>query len=1266
MPQTRLIFRRLVLFAVMLVLVVPVAMLDQLAEAQPSVPNLISPLDGAITSAQPGSYPPTGMPSFYWEEVSGADRYQIQICPSAGCANPVFSHETYVDRYTPIQTLADGVWYWRVRAHDSDGWGDYSSSWMFTKSWLDYGSLRPVLQEPPDTTVEFFEYPIFSWSAVPGAAYYLIEIARDAGFSDVAYNETTIKATHTPANRLDRGDYYWRVTPVDRRNNYGDASDVRHFFMDYLQVPTLLAPADASHQTFTPEFRWTAAKAADEYHLQVSTVQDFSFTVLDVTPNNTRFTPLDNLENDKEYYWRVAARDQTGTDGPWSEVRSFYMEWHLEPLLLSPKNNYIRAPFPVFIWTPVAGAKKYRIWADTEDSFAEPRKFQKDVEGPVRYNHTNWGVIQVCMPSGPPCPYYWQVKALDNQANEAPWSDTFAVDYSWEPAPTLVYPPPYYDPAVVSSTLYLDIRSDPTVPAPVFMWDRVVRTQGGVSEVSADTYEIQVDDDPAFGSVDWTTTTNNLSIAPSVESNFDMTPGVVYYWRVRAFRGGSPMHDGWSEVWEARFDPSLQELTSTIVPYFPADGWDNVHDTPLFGWSPVEGAAQYHWQISTEPTFDNIVYEAHPIYSFFTPLERLTPETYHWRVKAQDAGGGDIGGWSEVRRVVITYQLRRDYPDFLPLPHPITLESGSTQIGSDGSGDALGQYDLTSLHIAQSNNYWFLTLAMPPQTTTSDIYFVFYVDLDHEAGSGGTSDPLGFDVSADSIYLPERVLYVRYVNDNISPPPADSVILYRWQGANWGPPEPLDDIGGDWNYWELQAVELEIPITVFDLGESWLGTVSVEAFVVDNSPGAQALDTVPAEESSPTSQLTNFTAVSDKLNPLHPWDNPFSNPYVHWDSPMLSFSKPIWRSYVRGYRLQVAKDFEFTNIVHEGNWWSETQPQYWFVGTRYTWVKTFEENNTLYWRIRVKHAQGDSEGPWSQPVRFTKRMYRPATLSTEYEYTTPSFYWDRVEGAANYRIQVDNDFEFGSPQISEPVDSPSYTPPGSLADGTWYWRVRTADGSARNSEYTEAISFTKSSPIPTPTFPINDVVINELPTFQWQPILYPAGDFPVMVAPRYHLMVDDDPNFSSPLIQVALDTTSYTANRSKKIEDGTYYWKVAMLVGTNQYGPYSEPASFYKVYLTPTLSAASFGPVPDLKWEPLDGAAYYQLQICRDPFFADCVESNVSTDLTHYVSRRAASSYPPGVYYWRVRMCDQAAACGPYYEDRQAPGAMIFMPLIYK
>jgi hypothetical protein len=1265
MVHIRLPLRRLWRLLLPLILLLPAGLSLPPAHAQPSPPDLYLPVDGTTTTA--ASYAPTGTPTLEWHAVSGADLYTVQICPSAGCANPLWTQETASTRYVYPHALADGIWFWRVRVHIGNEWSDYSSSWSFTKSWLDYGSLRPQLTAPAaDATVEFFEYPIFSWQPVSGASYYKFQIYTQAGCSgNPSYSRSTVKPTHTPPTRLARGEYYWMVTPVDHQEHPGSSSECRHFSMDYTQKPTLLSPTDQSSQLFTPEFRWTAVKGAKDYHIQVATDPTFNNRVIDTVTNNTRYTSSFTLQNDKEFYWRVRARDTANIYGPWSPSDTgykFYMVWHLVPTQLTPTYNFLAAPTPVFSWTPVAAAKKYTLQMADNDSFSNPIINESNIMDP-HYVHTG------ALAFTPDKDYFWRVRARDSHEYVSLWSQTGLFHFHTPPAPTLIYPPYYYDPATISATQYLGVRTDPTVAVPVFMWDRVVDS----SETSADSYRIEVYDYPTRTNLLWYTTTQNLSIAPTLENGFTLTNG-VYNWHVHSYHGGAPFGE-FSEWWVVRFNTLSQTYTPTIAPYFPADGMDSVYDTPLFGWSPVQGAARYDFQISTAEDFSANVHEAHPLYSFYTPQQRLAPETYYWRVKALDSGGGDIGTWSATQRVVITYPLRRGNASYCDLSNPILYDSYNPLIGHDDPGDAYGgsDYDLTDLYLARdddpSNNYWFLTI-VAPYTNNTDMYFGFYVDLDHIAYSGGTSDPRGNSIQTSPIYRPERVFYA---HQNTSGQ-IDQVLLWRWEGSSWsvseclGPAAPC--IGGGWSFDPADYLELKIPINVLDTGETWLGTVSVEAFTVQSGSGNQANDTVPSEVNAPTGYLTNFTAAADKINPLYPWDNPFSNPFIHETNPMLSFSKPLFRSYIQGYQIQVARDIGFTNPnpPWSAEWFASVPPLYWFLPTRWARQGGFEENNTLYWRIRVRHGSG-LYSAWSQPVRFTRQIYVPESMTADYTYATPSFHWQRVEGAAAYHIQVDDDSGFGSPVADATQENPSYTPSGSLADKTWFWRLRVKDGSdtGNYSDWVYGASFTKVSQTPELITPTDGFTTNVLPTFRWADILYPEQN-PVVNAPRYYLCLDDDPNFPLPCYWgYTLDTNSWTPDLTlAKLDDGFWYWRVAALDASGDTGAFSPARSFYKAYLRPVPISSSFDPVPDLRWAPINGAAYYQIQICRDEAWSDCVETGVNTDQTRYVSTRPTSNYSPGVYYWRVRMCDQQNACGPYYEDQIAPHGLIYMPLLLK
>jgi hypothetical protein len=132
------------------------------------------------------------------------------------------------------------------------------------------------------------------------------------------------------------------------------------------------------------------------------------------------------------------------------------------------------------------------------------------------------------------------------------------------------------------------------------------------------------------------------------------------------------------------------------------------------------------------------------------------------------------------------------------------------------------------------------------------------------------------------------------------------------------------------------------------------------------------------------------------------------------------------------------------------------------------------------------------------------------------------------------------------------------------------------------------------------------------------------------------------------------------------LPDGNYYWRVALVPNPQaptNLGPWSETGEFYKAYPVLTPLSASFDPSANLEWEPQQGAAYYELDVCRDAAWSNCVERGVTTDQTKYVS---PVSYPPRTYYWRVRMCDQQGKCGPYYAEEIGPRGVVYLPLVAK
>lgn len=1257
------------------------------ARGQSNVPALVEPANGTVTTG--ATQPPVGMPNFVWEPVDGAERYNLQVSASAGFASLALDVTTYATAHTPPNALADGEYYWRVRGSVGKDWGAFSDVYSFVKEWSADGQIVPQLLSPATgATRAAFAPEDFSWTPVAGAATYLLEISTDATFSTIFYKTTTLKPHHTPANNLANNNYFWRVTPIDNKGNFGRPSATSSFSFNWSVAPQLLTPADNIDTPYTPTFTWTAVAGAKEYRLEVDTDQSFpSPTVCKCY--NTDFSWEKNLANDQEYFWRVKAIDSVGNSSPWSPTYRFRMKWNFRPQLLAPRNNSIMQSYPVFSWTPIPGSERYQVQVDESTSFGAPifdeYVYNTDTASIVKFTRDR--VIYVERN------YFWRVRGVDARNNVTPWSDVFTFQFGFTTSPNLVYPLPYYVPDPVN----LPVHADRTIAWPLFVWDTahtwLERGTSGYT-VGPDYYELTVASDPGFTTVHFQLETAGLGAAPTTENSFtNLQNGQLYYWRVRAFRNGIQM--GVDSIGQTRIDSALPQLpiTDTIKLIQPAAGFEAVGDAPVLSWQPVTGARNYRVEISRSRDFVQLVESAHPQFVNYVPGQgsrnRLSFGTYWWRVRAESAPDTPLGGWSEIRAFHLSTDLVTGNPyDFRPAIYPNSILSATpdyepqvtaiTQNQTE-SGD---KYALGDLHVmvnrsdlrtnagAAGNLNWIIAFGTNPHNVAvGTVKYGVYIDINHQENVGASIDPLGKQITVNPLYLPEYVLYSERSNDQIDP---TTTKLYEWNGATWLDKGTLAQIGGDaWLAVDHQAVQLLIPYTAIGAdNNNFAGSLALTVFSttpeLDSTIGM--IDSLPDQGI----QLDNPAFVSDMLMPLYPYDTPASNPMVHYALPPLRWRMPYFDS-IDGYQVQVARDAKFTDLVET---WeiaeARTSSYFAFLTAAFQSLLAYEDNESYYWRVRIRHERYDlfithfDYGPWSSAMRFklvSRLVGSPQVSTGEQANTSPVFTWDRVEGASSYQIQIDNDANFSKPEIDRAIDPNGSASLDALWDGVWYWRVAIRRSSKVRGAWTPTMTFTKRSLTPTLISPIAEVVVNGQPTFVWSKVISPTGT-PRVAATRYQLQLDNDPNFSNPKTYQT-DATSFTIASVDSLVDGSWYWRVAVVDTAGNVGTYSLAERFYKEYLPPDLIAPAQGAVLSgvgtFVWTPLAGAAYYEIQIDDDINFGRPTVS-VKTDSTQYTP---LVNLPAKGYYWRVRMYDADRNPGPFIVGRVGvDNPKVYLPVI--
>ena len=102
----------------------------------PIAPTLVAPANGSIMSGT--------TINFGWSSVNEATKYWMQIsCDSVFTKLAV---DQSIGNYTSTNIrgfLNDGTtYYWRIKAHNSDGWGNYSIAWSFTNGTAPVPDIR--------------------------------------------------------------------------------------------------------------------------------------------------------------------------------------------------------------------------------------------------------------------------------------------------------------------------------------------------------------------------------------------------------------------------------------------------------------------------------------------------------------------------------------------------------------------------------------------------------------------------------------------------------------------------------------------------------------------------------------------------------------------------------------------------------------------------------------------------------------------------------------------------------------------------------------------------------------------------------------------------------------------------------------------------------------------------------------------------------------------------------------------------------------------
>ncbi len=257
-------------------------------------PTLVSPAPGATIT-----YPSPVL--LQWAPVDGAYQYIVSIADSSNMANAATA-TTEATSFSPGAWLPPGVHYWTVTAKDARnnpvGTSPGATGSAFTWVWpSNVSGLKVVsaIDASAGATAQWTMFdPQFSWTPVPGAVKYQVEVNTD----DISWSAgskmccaDTVATTLTPTGLLPNATYAWRVRAVDASGYAGAWTVGNQFSQSYDSFVTAppstpsvpnLRMADnlsdpgtdydlvtAGYQTQVPVVKWDAVPGASGYDLKM-------------------------------------------------------------------------------------------------------------------------------------------------------------------------------------------------------------------------------------------------------------------------------------------------------------------------------------------------------------------------------------------------------------------------------------------------------------------------------------------------------------------------------------------------------------------------------------------------------------------------------------------------------------------------------------------------------------------------------------------------------------------------------------------------------------------------------------------------------------------------------------------------------------------------------------------------------------------------------------------------------------------------------------
>lgn len=335
-----------------------------------------------------------------WKDVPGAKGYELQIAKDPAFVEVVLQTRVPTPAYRWEQLPSVTHW-WRVRSFDAES---RPSEWSQPRT-VALESAVPVPKSPADEALLPCAQSVeLVFEASPLVKEFVVDVSLSKDFTPA--RQLTSKTAQVSLGALPPGVWHWRAKAIDMRDRTGEYSQVRRFTIR-AGAPKAKTPPDVVLGTPAVTLAWSEVACATSWVVEASSDSKDKVS-LTATSTSLAFKP--NAAG--EYRWRVAAVDERGTPGEWSQESVFRVRLATP----SPRGESSTPLKLDLAWTPVVGASQYRVEIASERDFKQLASSGVVPAPQFRATDVTPGRV------------YWRVQARDDKGHTSAFTEPRPVD----------------------------------------------------------------------------------------------------------------------------------------------------------------------------------------------------------------------------------------------------------------------------------------------------------------------------------------------------------------------------------------------------------------------------------------------------------------------------------------------------------------------------------------------------------------------------------------------------------------------------------------------------------------------------------------------------------------------------------------------------------------------------------------------------------------------------------------------------------------------